>query len=46
MKIVCKDDIKTTQNPQKQPPGGALKKVVLKIFANLAVKIPVSESLF
>ena len=46
IKIVCKNDIKTTQNPQKQPLGGALKKVVLKNFAKLAVKIPLSEPLF
>ena len=33
-----KNDLKTTQNPQKQPPGGVLKKVVLKVFAKLAGK--------
>ena len=33
-----KNDLKTTQNPQKQPPGGVLKKVVLKVFAKIAGK--------
>ena len=46
IKIVFKSDLKTTQNPQKQLPAGALKNVVLKIFAKLAVKIHVSESIF
>ena len=38
IKIVFKNDLKTTQNPRKQSPGTALKKVVLKIFPNLAGK--------
>ena len=35
LKHLHKNDLKTTQNPQKQPPGGILKKVVLKNFAKL-----------
>ena len=36
LKNLHKNDLKTTQNPQKQPPGGVLKKAVLKNLAKLA----------
>ena len=36
LKHLYKSDLKTTQNPQKQPPGCVLKKAVLKDFAKLA----------
>ena len=45
IKIVFKNDLKTTQNPRKQSPEGALKKVVLKIFPKLAEKY-LCQSLF
>ena len=38
LKNLHKNDLKTTQNPRKQRPGGAMKKVVLKTFTKLAVK--------
>ena len=34
-KETLKNNLKTTQNPPKQPPGGVLKKVVLKNFTEL-----------
>ena len=36
LKYLHKSDLKATQNPQKQPPVGVLKKFVLKNFAKLA----------
>ena len=36
LKYLRKSDLKATQNPQKQPPVGVLKKVVYKNFAKLA----------
>ena len=45
IKIVFKNDLKTTQNSQKQLPGGALKKFVLKILSELAGKY-LCQSLF
>ena len=36
LKHFHKNDLKTTQKPQKQSSGGILKKVVLKNFAKLA----------
>ena len=36
LKYLHKSDLKATQNPQKHPPVGVLKKVVLKNFAKLA----------
>ena len=36
LKLLHKNDLKTTQDPQKQPPGGVLKKGVGKNFAKLA----------
>ena len=36
LKHLHKNNLKATQNPQKQPPRGVLKKAVLKNFAKLA----------
>ena len=36
LKILHKNDLKATQNPQRQPLGSVLKKFVLKNFAKLA----------
>ena len=36
LKHLHENHLKTTQNPQKQPPGGVLKKVALKNLAKLA----------
>ena len=36
LKHIYRNGLKTTQNPQKQPPADVLKKAVLKSFAKLA----------
>ena len=45
LKHIHKNDLKTTQNPQKPPPGVVLKKVAFKNFAKLAGK-HLCQSLF
>ena len=41
-----KNDLKTTQNPQKQPTGGVLKKSCSQKFRKISRTGPVSVSIF